>query len=426
MSHAGTAGPVAAGNCSTCHSGSYVAVNALSKPATHIPTTAQCDSCHTRGFATWSPAAMNHGTRTDCTTCHNGAYIAANAQMKTATHIPTTAQCGTCHNSRTTWATGVFTHTAPVAVCSTCHNGTNALGKPSNHIPTTATCNTCHNTFTAFAPAIMSHTGTTGPLATGNCAVCHGGAYVAINAQKKGAMHIPTTQSCNICHLTTAWVPTSFAHVGVVAGSCLTCHNGINAAGKSTPHIPTTASCDSCHRTGLSWLPVITPWAHIGVAAGSCSTCHISSYPNIEVKPASHLPTTASCDACHHSYSVWLPTTYTHTGIAIGTCQTCHSGAYTGIVAKPGNHIPTVTPAGMPGNECSLCHTSTTSFSIERMNHGTMLTSCATCHDRTASYLGNMQKINRASHHSAGVKDCSASGCHKPLGSKGRAYSAWN
>jgi hypothetical protein len=141
---------------------------------------------------------------------------------------------------------------------------------------------------------------------------------------------------------------------------------------------------------------------------------------------ATHLPTALSCENCHKSFSSWLPATFSHTGVAVGTCQTCHSGTYVNITTKPSNHIPTLTPAGMPGNECSLCHSSTTTFLTEKMNHGTMQTSCATCHDSTVSYLGNMTKINRANHHGAGTKDCSSSGCHKPLGNKGQPYSSWD
>jgi hypothetical protein len=214
-----------------------------------------------------------------------------------------------------------------------------------------------------------------------------------------------------------------------VAGTCVNCHNNVNASGKSTPHIPTTQSCDSCHRTGLSWLPLITPYSHTGVPTTGCSNCHSSAYPNIDVKPASHLPTTAACESCHHSFSNWLPTTFNHAGVVTGTCQTCHGGSYANIMAKPSNHIPTITPAGMPGNECSKCHSSTTSFGVEKMNHGSMQTSCITCHDASATYAGSMTKSTRtANHHGANAvgKDCSSSGCHKPLGSKGSTYIKWN
>lgn len=430
MSHTGTSGPLAVGNCSTCHNGTYAVVNALAKGSTHIPTISQCDTCHT-GYTVWSPAVMNHtGLSGQCSTCHGGAYVSENAQTKTATHVVTTAQCDTCHSSTTSWATAAFNHATaspPVAGrCATCHNGTLALGKPTNHVPTTAQCDVCHANFTAFNPGVMSHTGTTGPVAAGNCITCHSGTYTAINAQAKSATHIPTTQSCDVCHTTVAWNPTSFSHAGVVAGTCATCHNNVNATGQSTPHIATTQSCDICHRTGLSWLPLITPYAHTGVATTGCANCHGGAFPNIDVKPATHLPTLLGCENCHASFSSWLPVKFNHTGVATGTCQTCHGGSYTSITAKPANHIPTTTPAGMPGNECSLCHSSTTSFVVERMNHGSVQTSCATCHDSSVTYLGNMSKINRAQHHGAGTKDCSSSGCHKPLGSRGQPYSSWD
>ena len=436
MSHPATTGPVATGNCSTCHNGSYVAVNALTKPATHIPVTGQCDTCHT-GYVAWAPANMNHTGQTSCTTCHGGAYVAQNAQKKTLTHIATTAQCSTCHNSTTTWATGTFNHAtaSPPAtgICSTCHNGTNALGKPASiHIRTTAQCDVCHKNFTAFAPALMSHTGTTGPVAAANCATCHNGSYTAVNAQAKPATHILTSQTCDYCHMTTAWKPTSFAHTGITAGPCTTCHNGISAVAKPAVHIPTTASCEACHRIGMSWLPLITPYSHAGIAmgGGTCATCHIASYPNIEAKPASHLPTTAGCDVCHNSYVAWLPVKhpYSHSGVVANQCATCHGGAYTGITARPSNHIPT-TLAGLPGTECSNCHSPTQFISFgsgQKMNHGSINASCATCHDSSAAYLGSMQKINRASHHSAGSKDCSTSNCHKPLGKYGTPYTKWN
>ena len=429
VNHAATAGPVAAANCNICHSGTYTAVGALAKPAGHIPTTSQCDSCHTRGFVAFRPAVMNHtGLAGQCSTCHSGAYVAMNALTKPATHIPTTAQCDTCHTGTSTWATGTLNHatvTPSVAGrCTTCHNGTTALGKPANHVPSTAQCDTCHKIFTAFAPAVMSHSGTIGPVAAANCATCHNGAYVSDNAVGKPAIHLPTTQSCDVCHTTTAWTPSNFAH-GTSPGVCTTCHNGTTAVGKPVLHIPTTQVCDVCHRTS-AWLPLITPYAHAGVVAGDCASCHTSAYPNISAKPAVHVPTTAVCDACH-SRTNWLMAgvpAYNHSGVGT-TCQTCHGGAYPGVTIKVARHVPTTTPTGSVGNECSRCHTSTTSWLTGSMQHGTMQTSCRTCHLSTATYQGTMDKMS-TSHEGMGTKDCSSSGCHRPLGSRGTAYTRWD
>lgn len=429
MSHPATTGPVAAGNCATCHGGTYASINALAKPATHIPTTKQCDSCHTRGFTAWAPAVMNHtGMAGQCTTCHSGAYVSRNALAKPPTHIATTAQCDTCHNSTVTWTTGTFNHaTATPAVagrCATCHNGTVSIGKPAVHIPTTAQCDTCHKIFTAFAPAVMTHTGTTGPVAAANCATCHSGTYVSANALKKPATHLPTAQQCDVCHTTTAWKPSNFAH-GASPGVCTTCHNGTIAVAKPTVHIPTTQTCDVCHRT-TGWLPLITPFGHTGVAAGTCATCHTTAYPNITAKPTAHVPTTAACDACHIRTNWLMSATvvFNHAGVGT-TCQTCHGGTYPGVTKKITNHVPTTTPAGSVGNECSQCHTSTTNWLTGAMRHGSMTTGCRTCHLSTATYQGTMDK-KATSHEGMGSKDCSSSGCHRPLGSRGTAYTRWD
>jgi aspartate carbamoyltransferase regulatory subunit len=588
MSHAGTTGPLATGNCSTCHGGAYTTVNAQAKPATHIPTTQSCDSCHNttvwkptsyshqgvvagscatchngttaRGklaahlptaaacdtchtnYVAFVPARMNHAGTTgpaatgNCSTCHSGAYLAINAQVKPVTHVATIQQCDTCHTSTATWATAIYTHAASATgTCATCHNGVTALGKPTTHIPTSAQCDTCHRNYIGFRPAQMSHAATTGPNAAGNCATCHGGAFTAVNALTKPASHIPTgsqcdtchvsgfvnwvpatmshaglagqcstchsgayvaqnaqvktpahipttqqcdachsstttwatatfnhataspaatgrcsqchngtsalgkptnhiptAQQCDTCHTTAAWRPTSFNHAGIAAGSCASCHNGISASGKPAgTHIPTAQSCDTCHRTGIAWLPLITPYPHAGVAAGTCNSCHGGGYPNIDVKSGSHVPTTAQCDICHTT-AVWTPlrTPVNHATLGTGNCRTCHGGAYVGIRAKPAGtgHIPTAL-AGMPGDECSNCHTNTTTFAVFRMNHGSIQTSCATCHDRSAPYTYiNGERITRNSSHASGASaatDCSSSNCHRPLGRRGTPYTKW-
>lgn len=157
------------------------------------------------------------------------------------------------------------------------------------------------------------------------------------------------------------------------------------------------------------------------------ASCHVISYPGMDYKPANHLPTTASCDACHNK-TAWVGT-YTFNHVGAVACQTCHDARYTGVVAKPSNHVPT-TLAGLPGNECSNCHSSTTSFATEKMNHGPATPSgliCKTCHLTGTTFLGSMDKKS-LTHDSKTTKatDCSFSGCHKPLGSKGKLFTSWN
>ncbi|EFK96282.1 cytochrome c family protein, partial [sediment metagenome] len=291
---------------------------------THIPTTGFCDTCHTN-FNTFKPASMNHtGTTNQCSTCHGGGYTGANAQTwNGAAHKGGNppAQCDVCHHITTAWKPASFAHGASTAgQCLTCHNGTTATGKPS--------------------PG-----------------------------------HIPTNQVCDVCHRTTAWLPllTPYGHAGVAAGTCATCHTApyTNITVKpSGSHIPTSAACDGCHRT-TAWLPLKTPYAHTGIAAGTCTTCHTAPYTNITIMPTGkgHIPTTAvtmnwaSCDACHKSYSSFSgvrlhATVYTSASQYPGKCPICHElGAGYGLeerIAK--EHTSTARKAP---NSCdnSGCHT---------------------------------------------------------------------
>jgi hypothetical protein len=172
--------------------------------------------------------------------------------------------------------------------------------------------------------------------------------------------------------MTTAWTPATFSHTGIAPGTCSTCHNGTTATGKPSNHIPTTAACDACHKT-------TTPWA---------------------------------------------PATMSHTAVVSATCDSCHGGAYTaaGAEAKPTNHIPT---ALVGGKTCNACHTSTTNWSSQKMDHNNIVTGCKTCHATGTNYLGDMEKKS-VTHESSTATDCSQSGCHKPLGNKGVAYVEWD
>ena len=129
--------------------------------------------------------------------------------------------------------------------CATCHNGTTAKGKESSHIPTTDSCDVCHQT-SGWEPATMGHSN----VMPGACDTCHNGTI----AKGKNSSHIATTASCDTCHLTTGWKPATTGHSNVVPGTCATCHNGTTASGKSSMHISTTDSCDACHLT-TAWIP---------------------------------------------------------------------------------------------------------------------------------------------------------------------------
>ncbi|MBU1776619.1 MAG: hypothetical protein KJ899_08250, partial [Gammaproteobacteria bacterium] len=257
-----TATPAVTGICSTCHSGA----TATGKPTFHITTTAQCDSsgCHTssttQNFTTFVGATFTHSTATPavasrCSTCHGGQ--SPSVQSKNATHIPTTAQCDVCHTAGntanyTSFQGASFAHsTATPSVanrCSTCHGGQSAdvTSKHATHIATTVECDVCHtasNTanYSSFQGATFAHSTAT-PAVANRCSACHGGQ--SADVVSKPASHFATTAQCDVCHTAsntanyTSFQGASFAHstaTPAVANRCSACHGGQSADVVSKP-----------------------------------------------------------------------------------------------------------------------------------------------------------------------------------------------
>ena len=474
MDHTGTAG-----QCVTCHSGTYKFANAQAQAVTHIKTTRACDSCHLN-FVAFSPATMDHsGLNGQCSTCHSGAYLSENAQQKPTTHLPTTAQCDTCHTSTVTWATAAFAHDATATGnCSSCHKpGGPGLSKPTNHVPTALQCDTCHTNFAAFKPAFMNHAGT-----AAQCSTCHNGAYVFARADQQGVTHVPDKRQCDVCHTSTVvWTAMTFVHPANAAGTCSNCHSGQylteNAQMKPTTHLVTTAQCDTCHSNFNSWatgaapnhttyvancrnchIPGATPGPqgltpptthipagtvqcdqchnkypalfkpakmdHTQVASTACSTCHSGTYyaQNALPQGATHIPTGAQCNVCHTSAGVsWTLRVMQHSAVTATACSTCHSGAYLteNALAKGANHIP------IGATTCDKCHTppasgNTPGFSPATMDHSQVVaaTACATCHG--GAYLSENAQTKPASGHVATTLACNSSGCHTST-----SYTSW-
>jgi hypothetical protein len=126
-----------------------------------------------------------------------------------------------------------------------------------------------------------------------------------------------------------------------------------------------------------------------------------------------------------------------HSVVTTTSCKTCHNGAYvsqgtTGALAKPGNHIPESTQLLSGASmDCNACHRSTTSWGSMAMNHngsqGGGAGWCKGCHLRGTTYLGSMELMTMTHRtKTPPAVDCSESGCHRPLGSKGATYSKWD
>ncbi len=353
--------------CDSCHNGT----DAIGKHANHVPTTEDCGTCHQAGGA-FVPANFDHtGIVDNCTSCHNGTDATGKDAKVNPPHIPTSQDCSVCHTT-TAFANAFFDHQNIVDNCESCHNGTTAIGKDANHVPTNTDCVDCHQT-TGFVPAAFDHTGI-----VDNCASCHDAGF----AVGKPSDHLPTNQDCGVCHTTTTFIGAGFDHTGIV-DNCESCHDGSTAVGKHADHIDTSLDCHNCHTTAIF---VGGTWVHDASTAGRCDDCH-SSGGGATFKPQNHLATTAQCDQCHVTTG-WAPTNFSHDP----------NGNY------PGDHRRD------PG--CVECHGATISSTIP-YPYPQYAPFCAACHanefERKDRHIGGENGTIEQN------KDCSGGGqgCHR-------------
>jgi hypothetical protein len=125
-----------------------------------------------------------------------------------------------------------------------------------------------------------------------------------------------------------------------------------------------------------------------------------------------------------------------HAVVGASTCKSCHNGAYvsqgtTGALAKPASHIPETQLLNGGAMDCKACHSGTTSWTAIAMNHNGSLGGgagwCRGCHLSGSGYAGNMERKSLTHERKTPPAiDCSESGCHRPLGTKGSTYREWD
>jgi hypothetical protein len=410
-----------------------------------------CDSCHKAGFASWNPGKFhsNVALSTQCATCHINTSFGVTGKPATPIHATVTGNCESCHKSTASWLGAKPDHSlfTTATDCTSCHNGSAATGKVSNHMPTSVNCISCH-TVTTFKPNKWTHTQM--PV-TNQCSTCHTGGYAT--GLGRPLNHIPYASltgvaitNCDSCHKTgfTSWFPGKFHSNVSITTQCATCHlsasYGLTSKPATTTHATVTGSCETCHKSTSSWLTVTYVHATANaVGTGTCDTCHNGTTSAVS-KPTTHIPVPtglAKCDSCHRSQvNFRTAVTMNHSVVTTATCSSCHNGSYLsagtkGALAKPTNHIPLAQLLNGAAMDCSACHSSTTSWLTEKMNHNSSMGSgagwCKSCHATGTTYLGVMQKMALNHRGGTAVKvDCSQSGCHRPLGNTGTAYRKWN
>ena len=438
---------VAAGECSTCHFNTTSFKGATDLPANHIPLPAgdsnNCVLCHTTA-GNYSLAVMNHvNISSNCMQCHAYGLSFANIAPPTlkqppsgATgHIPTNPPNGTaniaceqCHQATvfTTFAGTIMKHTAVRAMtCMSCHElgmtwKTNTgvrlwVRDSANHYagrdcggsgchstrdkyaarrtPVTAVG---HNTAGAARPALGSAT-TSGGAASFNHRRLTGSPCVSCHNQASGIGkqpgHLRTTDSCESCHMTTAWLPTTRMDHLQAIGSCASCHNGVLARTKAKDHVASGDTCESCHTTN-AWTPA--RFDHVAVNRGTCRSCHDSLHAI--GMPVNHVPTAAQCDSCHGTLG-WKPARLDHTRLT-ADCKSCHNNNI--ALGVPVTHMEVQ-------RDCATCH-SYPDWSLLHFVHAAAAYPGAhrTALDCAACHSSNTEQVPWSSPADAG----SCAGCH--------------
>lgn len=261
-------------NCFSCHDGFHDGANG--RPVTHVPGLFvvgegidNCDTCHLNafGFRSWTPARAHAFTniKSQCSTCHTGAFPPAVGMPQTPAHAGASQQCEICHRDTRNWANAspvgaaaavaraiavrgrtVTVAAAPQALATAAPALPGLQRLPPRHIPVppVALCSNCHRSSTNLSIAIvMNHAA----VRSMDCKACHNGAYVSqgpSGAQAPTAQHIPyrtallngSGMDCDDCHRAapgTSWAAgVRMDHnnsLGGGAGTCKTCHQAGSA-----------------------------------------------------------------------------------------------------------------------------------------------------------------------------------------------------
>jgi hypothetical protein len=273
--------------CELCHSPTAFTTFAGTTMRHAYVASMKCMSCHELGMKwqtnsgtqLWVRPSANHHAGQDCggSGCHSTrdtkvALLRVRPTPDPSKSAPTTRQStagqtvigARAANSAASPAepvatSGPFTHPPVSSRCVTCHNG--GAGKLAGHPLTSENCQSCHTTLAWLPVTRVEHT-----QVRGTCASCHNN----LAARGKPSRHLPTSAACESCHTTNAWTPARFDHAAVTPHTCSSCHNSVRAIGMPRTHIPTTQACDTCHGT-LAWKPVKVDHTTLTVA---CASCH--------------------------------------------------------------------------------------------------------------------------------------------------------
>jgi len=418
------AGDAIAGNCTACHNDNADSVESGLPNNHIPTNNAECDVCHKNSapdYISFAGATFDHSTigpNTLCSDCHDGTISTG----VTRNHVPIGGRdCAVCHSytGDATFIGGFFDHTVITETCDTCHGSSHDFGTDANandivgtkprgtHLPTTADCGDCHDfsVSVGFTSTTKFMTNVHANFVDG-CGGCHReeGRTDRLSTSNglvtgKANTHVPTNQDCDACHTTTdPFTTATFSHIGIT-GDCVSCHHEnafadigalpmvVDPNDPNDPHAGVTADCGICHSTDSD--PGATPPApsftykvfdHTGnITDCSRSGCHGDIAPTATVEPNDtiHNNSVEDCSVCHVP-GTFATAVFSHDGIT-DNCASCHGNAPTATFAPDDNIHNTVTTT----QDCSACH-NTDGFANAQFNHGDIAVNCNACHGISA------------------------------------------
>ena len=392
-----TYAPSTTTNCAQCHGPTTAPTFAIpaanfsivTEPGNHIPTTAACESCHVGPASSvavtpvpngskFANSAMNHAGITTCATCHGPTITSASfAGVTKIIVMPPSSPAGA--NS----------HIPSVTTCETCH----LASMPTGEIPAVATKSVPGSGFATPAPTTaLIHTGI-----TTNCASCHEGGNQWLDMATYYAISPAVlTSGAQYTGFQTRPGPTAGTFIVAdpahpASGDCSTCHTRTDYFDgniKPSNHIPTsaTAACTDCHKNpNFAVMPaLIDIHTNAPSTTTNCTQCHgpttaptfaiPSASFSIATEPANHVPTTASCEACHVGAGSSVAATPVPNGAKFANSAMSHAGITTCVSC----HGPTITGTSFYGISRIVVMPATTPMGAS--SHLPTATTCETCH----------------------------------------------
>ena len=424
----------------------------------------ECISCHTD--------VHQNSSGNDCKLCHNQENWKEISFDHSSTTFPLVGQhekvnCKDCHKE-------VFRGTA--SDCNSCHSSdyTNATDPNHTEFKLSKECQVCHTTIN-WGNTTFDHTKYTGFILTGrhvglNCKKCHENGFnqtekacischLSAYSKANDPEHVNAkfSKSCETCHTTSTWRPSTFDHNlntnfplnGIHSKTdCLKCHiNNFPGTGttcvschlkdyqrvKNPDHVKANFSkdCQNCHTTSgrsptkfnhNTYTKFQIRGKHIGIECKTCHTngyrgrstdcvsCHLKDYESAVFPKHAESNFSKNCQNCHNEKS-WKPSTINHNvdtpfplmaGHSKLDCKKCHSTIFEG-----------------KSMDCVRCHLSDYNSAKKPIHAATKFpTACEKCHTvnkwKTSNFNHDLQHFPIFSGKHKGLwKTCTE--CHSNL-----------